>query len=402
MTPCDTLLAAANPVLDSVGAPLIVVGMSGGVDSSTAAALLLAQNCRVVGLTMQLWDQRRLAQVNPALPVRTEGRCCSTNDLYDARRVAEHLDLPFYVVNFQERFEQTVVRPFVSEYLSGRTPLPCALCNNHIKFDELLRMARQIGADTVATGHYARVEYDTQRRRYLLRKAVDHSKDQSYFLFALTQEQLSRTLFPLGELRKQQVREMARRLALPVAEKPESQEICFVPGGDYAQFLQAYRQEQGAPLDDLGGEIITPDGTPLGSHDGLYRFTVGQRKGLGVATGQPLYVIAMDTAARKLVVGCEHQLYSQTCLVRDVNWIAMESLESDLRATVKIRHQHTAAPATLSAVGDLVRVRFDSPQRAVTPGQAAVFYHGDLVLGGGWIAPSEPPFDRLRPMSEVE
>ncbi len=369
--------------------PTIVVGMSGGVDSSTAAAVLLSRDYPVIGLTMQLWDQRRLAGADPSLPQSSEGRCCSSNDVYDARRVAEQLDIPFYVVNFQRQFEQTVVQPFVSEYLEGRTPIPCTLCNNHVKFDQLLVTARQIGAEMVATGHYARAEFDADRGRYLLRRAVDKTKDQSYFLFGLSQEQLSRALFPLGSLRKQQVRQLASEHRLAVAEKPESHEICFVPGGDYKRFLEAYQREQGTPIRDRDGEIISSDGKVLGRHSGLQQFTVGQRKGLGLATGSPLYVISLDPANRKLVVGEDRELHTQTCVVRDTNWIAVEQPETGQRVEAKIRHQHTPAPATLYPEGDAVRVQFDAPQRAVTPGQAAVFYQDDLVIGGGWIERGE-------------
>ena len=381
----STGAAAATPVKQGT----VVVAMSGGVDSSTVAAILLYGKVQVVGLTMQLWDQRRLAQGDPAAPQTAEGRCCSLNDVYDARSVAEHLDFPFYVVNFERHFERTVIAPFVSEYLEGRTPIPCTLCNNHVKFGQLLDTARQIGAEYLATGHYARVEQDRERGRYLLRRAVDETKDQSYFLFGLTQEQLSRTLFPLGALAKQQVRELAGRYQLPVAQKPESQEICFVPGGDYTRFLDAYCREQSSPLPEMGGEIATSDGTILGRHNGLQQFTVGQRKGLGIATGTPLYVISLDPASRRVVVGNEEQLYTQSCLVRDLNWISMAQPEAELRAEVKIRHKHIPAPATICPEGDSVRVRFDVPQRAVTPGQAAVFYQGDLVLGGGWIDRAE-------------
>ena len=231
--------------------------------------------------------------------------------------------------------------------------------------------------------------FDPERGRYLLRRAVDESKDQSYFLFGLTQEQLSRTLFPLGALRKQEVRELARGYRLPVAEKPESQEICFVPDGNYTRFLKAYRQEQGVPLAS-GGEIVARDGTVLGHHEGLHEFTVGQRKGLGIATGTPLYVISLDPVQRRVIVGHEGGLGTQTCEVRDLNWIAIEQPPSGMRVETKIRHQHVPAPATLFPAGDAVRVQFDAPQRAVTPGQAAVFYQGDLVIGGGWIRRMDP------------
>ena len=370
----------------------VVVGMSGGVDSSMAAVLLQAQDWRVIGLTMQLWDQRRMRDADPAAPESVEGRCCSSNDVFDARRVAEHLDFPFYVVNYERQFEETVVKPFVAEYAAGRTPIPCTLCNNHVKFDQLLRTAREIGAERLATGHYARVEFDAGRGRYLLRRALDESKDQSYFLFGLTQEQLSRTLFPLGSLRKEEVRELARNCRLPVAAKPESQEICFVPGGNYSHFLDSYRREQGEGDGDLGGEVVAADGRVLARHDGLHRFTVGQRKGLGIATGEPLYVISLDASTRRVTVGDDEALRAQTCLTRDNNWIAIERLDrpsAGMRVEAKIRHKHVPAAATVFPEGDFVRVEFDEPQRAITPGQAAVFYQSDpqggLVVGGGWI-----------------
>jgi len=373
------------PCISDGGQTTVVVAMSGGVDSCTVAAMLSSRNYRVVGLTMQLWDQRRLASADPAAPKAAGNRCCSLNDVYDARRVAEHLNFPFYVVNFERKFEETVIRPFVSEYLEGRTPIPCTLCNNHVKFDQLMVTARQIGAEFLATGHYARVEHDPGRGRYLLRRAVDESKDQSYFLFGLTQEQLSRVWFPLGSLPKQKVREMAGQFRLPVAEKPESQEICFVPGGDYTRFLEAYQREQGRPASDISGEISTADGAVLARHNGLHHFTVGQRKGLGVATGTPLYVISLDPLNRRVVVGNDAELYARSCSLTNVNWIAIPALDGELRVEVKIRHKHVPAPATVSWDGNSVLVRFDSPQRAVTPGQAAVFYQGDLVVGGGWI-----------------
>src|SRR5246127_2014221 len=245
----------------------IAVAMSGGVDSSTVAAMLRAQGYTVVGLTMQLWNQRRLAG-HEGMPESVQGRCCSLDDVYDARRVAETIGIPYYVVNHQDRFERDVVRPFVQQYLSGRTPIPCSLCNNHLKFDQLLTMAQQIGADAVATGHYARVEFDDARGRWLLKRATDVSKDQTYFLFGLTQEQLSRTLFPLGGMTKAEVREVARRHGLASAEKPESQEICFVPGGDYKRFIEAYLEEQGEALPDSSGELVSTTGETIGEHTG--------------------------------------------------------------------------------------------------------------------------------------
>src|SRR3984893_15198530 len=243
----------------------IAVAMSGGVDSSTVAAMLRAAGHNVIGLTMQLWNQRRLAG-HEGMPEAVQGRCCSLDDGDDARRVAEPIGIPYYVVNHEERFERDVVRPFVEQYLSGRTPIPCSLCNNHLKFDQLLIVAQQIGADALATGHYARVEFDQPRGRWLLKRPADRSKDQTYFLFGLTQEQLSRTLFPLGDMTKPEVRELARRHGLALAEKPDSQEICFVPGGDYKKFLEAYLAEQGGAVPDTAGDLVTTNGEALGEH----------------------------------------------------------------------------------------------------------------------------------------
>jgi len=359
--------------------------MSGGVDSSTVAAMLRAEGNNVIGLTMQLWNQRRLAG-REGMPEQVQGRCCSLDDVYDARRVAQEIGIPYYVVNHEERFEREVVRPFVQEYLSGRTPIPCSLCNNHLKFDQLLLVARQIGADTLATGHYARVEFDAARERWLLKRPVDTAKDQTYFLFGLTQEQLSRTIFPLGGMRKPEVRERARAQGLAIAEKPDSQEICFVPGGDYKRFLDAYLAEQGESLPDTSGELVTTDGRVIGEHEGIHNFTVGQRKGLGVATGSPLYVIQIKGDAGQVVVGGSDELYSTTLRARRVNLISVSDVVKPMRARVKIRHRHEPAPATMERSGeDELLVTFDEAQRAVTPGQAAVFYDGDDVVGGGWI-----------------
>jgi tRNA-uridine 2-sulfurtransferase len=364
----------------------IAVAMSGGVDSSTVAAMLRAEGHNVVGLTMQLWNQRRLAG-HDGMPEQVQGRCCSIDDVYDARRVAEDLDIPYYVVNHEERFERDVVRPFIDEYLSGRTPIPCSLCNNHLKFDQLLITARQIGADMLATGHYARCEFSPERNRWLLRRAADPAKDQTYFLFGLTQEQLSRTLFPLGHMKKPEVRELAREHHLALAEKPDSQEICFVPGGDYKRFIDAYLNEQGETLPDTSGDLVTTSGKVLGHHEGIHNFTVGQRKGLGVATGSPLYVININGAEGKVTVGGNDDLLSRTLIAHKLNWISIDGLTAPLRVTAKIRHRHEPAPAMLeNAPNGEVRVTFDQPQRAITPGQAVVFYQDDVVVGGGWIA----------------
>jgi tRNA-specific 2-thiouridylase len=347
--------------------------------------MLRAEGHNVVGLTMQLWNQRRLSG-REGIPESVQGRCCSLDDVYDARRVAETIGIPYYVVNHEDRFERDVIRPFVQEYLSGRTPIPCSLCNNHLKFDQLLTVAQQIGAEAVATGHYARVEFDEQRNRWLLMRPADRSKDQTYFLFGLTQEQLGRTMFPLGNMTKPEVRELARKHGLALAEKPDSQEICFVPGGDYKNFLDAYLAEQGESFPDTAGELVTTDGRVIGEHSGIHNFTVGQRKGLGVATGSPLYVLQIKGDARQVVVGDQESLYSQTLLARRINLISVGDLSAPMRVGVKIRHRHEAAPATIEMSGpDEIRVKFDEPQRAITPGQAAVFYNGDVVVGGGWI-----------------
>jgi len=369
----------------------IAVAMSGGVDSSTVAAMLAhavddGSSNSVVGLTLQLWDQTRLAGKHGIPDAPKAGRCCSLDDVYDARRVAEHLKIPYYVVNQQERFEEAVVRPFVAEYLAGRTPIPCSLCNNHLKFDQLLQTARSIGADRIATGHYAVNEFDAARNRWILKRPADLAKDQTYFLFGLTQEQLAHTLFPLGRLTKPEVREIARQHGLALAEKPDSQEICFIPGGDYKQFLTAYLEEQGEKLPETAGEVVASTGEVLGHHDGIFNFTVGQRKGLGVSSPSPLYVLNINPASHRVTVGADEELATSTLRARDLNWISIPSLSSSMRVRIKIRHRHEPAWATLSPAGaHEVVATFDEPQRAVTPGQSAVFYDGDEVVGGGWI-----------------
>ena len=372
----------------------IAVAMSGGVDSSTAAAILAregdssaAPRNAVVGLTLQLWDQTRLAGKHGIPDAPKAGRCCSIDDVYDARRVAEHLEIPYYVVNQEERFERDVVRPFVDEYLAGRTPIPCSLCNNHIKFDQLLRTARSIGAERIATGHYAVNEFDEKRGRWILKRPADRAKDQTYFLFGLTQEQLARTLFPLGHMTKPEVREAARKHGLMLAEKPDSQEICFVPGGDYKQFIAAYLEEQGEAAPEMAGELVAASGEVIGRHAGIHNFTVGQRKGLGVASAAPLYVINIDPASHRVTVGADAELATRSLRARQLNWISIAELREPMRVKVKIRHRHEPAWATLEPGGaDEAIATFDEPQRAVTPGQAAVFYDGDEVVGGGWIA----------------
>lgn len=389
------------------------IAMSGGVDSSTAAALLAENNSgSLIGLTMQLWNQRRLPsllglEAGTGTPGHASGRCCSLDDVYDARRVADFLGIPYYVLNFQERFENDVVRPFVERYLAGETPIPCSLCNTEIKFEKFVHSALEIGAEHIATGHYARIQRDERTGRYRLLAGVDRSKDQSYFLFGLTQEQLSRSLFPLGDLTKEQVRAIARSKQLPVAEKPESQEICFVPSRSYREFIEAYLDEQGQTIDNLAGEIVSNDGRVLGEHEGVHHYTVGQRKGLGMAVGTPLYVIEIDRARNRVVVGPDAELFHRRFIVREVNWIRPLAEGARLEAKVKIRNKHLAAAARVEVVAPPVReaqapnaglkpgatssnggamVEFSEPQRAITPGQAAVFYADDEVLGGGWIS----------------
>jgi tRNA-specific 2-thiouridylase len=374
------------PERTEIQSGLIAIAMSGGVDSSTVAALLREQGHPVIGLTMQLWNQRRLPELQGDGPA--QHRCCSLDDVYDAKRVAQHLDFPHYVVNFEKQFEDRVVRPFVDQYLAGRTPIACTNCNTDVKFEPLLRMARQIGAERLATGHYARIRRNDTTQRWELLRARDDSKDQSYFLWGLTQEQLARSEFPLGELTKDEVRGVARRVNLPVADKPESMELCFVPNGNYVQFIEAYSRERGTALVDGGGEIVNEEGTVVGRHGGVHQFTIGQRKGLGFAAGKPLYVLAIDRENNRVVVGDDESLRQTTCEVENVNWIAIENPGEPLRAAVKIRHKHVPAEATVHPLDAThARVTFDAPQRAITSGQGAVFYDagGDRVLGGGWI-----------------
>jgi tRNA-specific 2-thiouridylase len=340
--------------------------MSGGVDSSAAAVLLKEQGEAIVGLSMQLW--------------RDNGRCCSLDDIWDARRVAAHVGIPFYVLNLEKEFEDTVVNPFVDSYLRGETPSPCIRCNNYVKFHHLVDRAAQIGADRVATGHYARVRYDETLGRWLLLRGKDRNKDQSYFLFGLTQEQLSKTVFPLGELTKPEVREIARRAGLPTSEKAESQEICFVEGKSYAEFVERH-----ASVETRKGDIVSEDGQVVGTHSGIHRYTVGQRKGL-IAAGRPQYVVRIEPEWNRIVIGNDPE--RRRFSVRDHNWIAIEGagrLGEPLRCEAQIRNRFAPQPATVSLDGSEVVVEFDAPQRAITPGQAAVFYWNEVVVGGGWI-----------------
>jgi tRNA-specific 2-thiouridylase len=360
--------------------------MSGGVDSSAAAAILKTQDHELVGFTMQLWNQRRGISVDEngePLP----SRCCSLDDVYDARRVAEELGFPFYVLNLEREFEHDVVQPFVASYLNGETPIPCVSCNSRLKFASLDRLALSLGCEKVATGHYARVAYDAESERYRLYRGRNHQKDQSYFLWELTQDQLSRALFPLGEMSKPEVREVAREQNLAVAEKAESQEICFVPDGDYAGFIDRYlAAENRTEQIPTAGELVDSRGRVVGRHDGIHRFTVGQRRGIGISAARPLYVISIDAPGNKVVVGSAAELLREEFTAAGVNWIALEAPDVPVRAEVRVRYRHEAAAATVVPLADgRARVTFDEPQRAITPGQATVFYRGDEVLGGGWI-----------------
>ncbi len=361
---------------------MIAVAMSGGVDSSAAAALLKAQGHDIVGLSMQLWNQRRKlgADADADAEVRRTGRCCSIDDVWDARRVASHIGFPFYVLNLEDKFEQTVIAPFVSSYLNGETPSPCVLCNNYVKFHHLMDKAAQIGADRVATGHYARVRFDEALGRWLLLRGRDGGKDQSYFLFGLTQAQLSKTVFPLGELQKAEVREIARNAGLPTYNKPESQEICFVQGRSYADFVEKYSETTSGDR----GEIVNLAGAVVGSHLGIHRYTVGQRKGL-MATGKPQYVVRIEPASNQIVVGDDADTAEQRFAVRDANWIAIERPSDPIRCSIQIRNRFEPQAGSVFIEDGRTIVRFDTPQRAVTPGQAAVFYWDDVVVGGGWI-----------------
>jgi tRNA-specific 2-thiouridylase len=352
----------------------IAVAMSGGVDSSVAAALLASQGHDVVGLSMQLYDQRDGST--------SFGSCCSLDDLHDARRVAHRLGIPHYIVNFESHFHAQVVTNFIGEYTAGRTPIPCTRCNSEVKFATLLERVQGFDAAVLATGHYVRVDVAPDGSR-VLRRGVDAGKDQSYFLFSLTQAQLARAVFPVGTMAKADVRAVAADLGLPVAHKPDSHEICFVPDHDHASFIDRRTDDEQRPKP---GAIVDLAGSRVGSHDGIHHFTVGQRKGLRLSVGVPLYVVGIDAAHDTVVVGPRAALERQTCTLSEVNWISGRAPADAVSAGVQIRHRHPAAAARVLPLGDdRAQVTFETPQYAVTPGQAAVFYDGDIVLGGGWI-----------------
>lgn len=348
--------------------------MSGGVDSSATAALLQQAGYEVVGVTLKLWPQDCIS--------RAEDKCCGPQAVSDARAVCDKLGIPYYLIDEAGEFQKTVIDYFAAEYKSGRTPNPCVMCNQNLKFGRLLARANQLGAKYIATGHFARVEQDAASGRTLLKRGRDPRKDQSYFLFSLRQDQLERAMFPLGEKTKHDTREVARHCSLKTADKEESMEICFVPDNDYGKFLRDAHLAQ-----THRGEIVDLHGTVLGHHEGIEFYTVGQRKGLGISAARPLYVVELDPERNRVIVGGEDALHREEFTVDRCSWIPFEAPEGEVQASVKIRYSHPGTPATIEPLGaGKARVRLHEPQRAITPGQAAVFYDGDLVLGGGWIA----------------
>lgn len=353
----------------------VMIGMSGGVDSSVAAAILLDKGYEVFGVTMQIWpDMSEDRQKN-------EGGCCSLSAVDDARRVADKLGIPYYVMNFKDVFQQKVIDYFTDEYIRGRTPNPCIACNRHVKFEALLQKAIAMGMDYVATGHYARIEFEQKSQRFLLKKSVTEAKDQTYALYTLTQQQLAKTLFPIGDYTKERVREMAREIGLTVASKPDSQEICFVEDNDYGRFICENTQYKIKP-----GNFLDTQGRVIGMHKGIIHYTVGQRKGLGSTFGKPMYVVAVNTENNTVILGEENEVFTDMLIADDMNFISIPGLENEMRVAAKIRYSAKEAVAVIMPVtDDCVQVRFDNPQRAVTPGQSVVFYDGDIIIGGGVI-----------------
>ncbi len=352
----------------------VMSAMSGGVDSSVATVLLLEEGFETVGATLKLHNESDEEQ-------KAAHTCCSLSDVLDARSVCDRIGIRHYVFNFKDGFEENVIKRFVDGYLGGFTPNPCIDCNRFIKFDQMLKRAELLGCDYIATGHYAIREYDEKSGRYFLKKPADTAKDQTYVLYALTQEQLKHTLFPLGGLCKPQVREIAQKHGFVNANKPDSQDICFVPDGDYFSFIERYTGKRYPK-----GKFINKDGRVLGENRGMPAYTIGQRKGLGVALGKPQFVVSKNAADNTVTLGDSEQLFSDTAVVSDCNFISIEKLEAPLRVNAKVRYRQSEQPAEISPLenGDVL-LRFDSPQRAISPGQAAVFYDGDYVVGGGTI-----------------
>ncbi len=358
------------------------MAMSGGVDSSVAAALLLEQGHKVIGVTMNLWEYDRVGG-----NINRDSGCCSVDTMDDARCVCSTLGVPFYVVNFREEFEAAVKKDFTDEYLAGRTPNPCVRCNTYIKWGALLDKAEELGATKIATGHYARSHFDAENGRYILRRGRDPKKDQSYALYGIKPRGLQRTLFPIGDFNKNEIREMARKFGLRTAEKAESQEICFIPENDYTRYLQAQNPELASLA---GGDIVNKKGEVLGHHKGFPFYTIGQRKGLGLSLPEPVYVTKIDAESNQVTVGANHDLENAGLLAGDVNWVSIAEPEDQISIEAKIRYNSPATPAMLQVLGsNQVRVIFAEPQRAVTSGQSVVFYDGDVVLGGGIIQAAE-------------
>ena len=359
----------------------VVIGMSGGVDSSVAAAVLKEQGYEVIGVTMRLWDGEEVAGTF------SESACCSLSAVEDARRVAYQLGIDFRVMDFRKEFEGAVIDYFVSEYQAGRTPNPCIACNQYLKFDAMMKKTELLGAEWIATGHYAKVEYDEDRERYLLKRAGADTKDQTYALYQLNQKQLSKTLFPLGAFAsKDEVRRMADRLNLPTAKKPDSQEICFIPDQDYAGFIQ-----RRLGVSPVKGNFVDLKGRIIGEHQGITRYTIGQRKGLGIAFGKPMFVVKIDPEKNEVVLGEQGSEFSMGLLANQLNFIPFDTLDGELSVAAKVRYSARPASAVIQSAGDgKVRVTFEEPQRAITPGQAVVFYeeNSDIVIGGGTILQS--------------